>query len=105
MWNQIESRLAGILNSNYFLCLGDVVFAKSVPNKDYTFIINSFILEAKWQIWKERNRVKYENHRPLTAFKLLDIVLNSVKSTLKIIRKTSQGNNYDVIIKQTLDDL
>ena len=100
MWNQIESRLAGILNSNYSLSLADVVFAKSVPNKDHTFIINSFILEAKWQIWKERNRVKFENLKPLTAFKLLDIILNSVKSTLKIIRKTFQGNNFDSIIKQ-----
>ena len=87
MWNQIESRFAGILNSYYSLCLADVVFAKSVPNNDHTVIINSFILEAKWQIWKQRNRVKFENIETLTAFKLLDIIFNSVKSTLEILRK------------------
>ena len=101
----IEKKIAGILKTNYSLSLSDVIFAKSVPNKDHTFVINCFILEAKWQIWKERNRVKFENVQPLTAFKLLEIILNSVKSTLKIFRETSQGNTYDLIIKQILDEL
>ena len=105
VWAQIEKKIAGILKTNYSLSLSDVIFAKSVPNKDHTFVINCFILEAKWQIWKERNRVKFENVQPLTAFKLLEIILNSVKSTLKIFRETSQGNTYDLIIKQILDEI
>ena len=105
IWNQIENRLHVILKRKYPLLLSDVIFAKSVESKEHSFIINCFILDAKWQIWKERNRIKFENDQPLTSAKLLEIIFNSVKSNLNVIKNSNKGIIYKHIIKQTLDEL
>ena len=105
IWHQIENRLNVIFKMRYSLLLSDVIFAKSVDNKDHSFIINCFILEAKWQIWKERNRIKFEIAEPLTSAKLLEIIFNAVKSNLSIIRNSTQCIVYNPIINQTLGEL
>jgi len=61
------------------------------------------ILESKWQIWKQRNRVKFEKIEPISALCLVETILKEFSKTINIVCLSKQGKHLNGDIKQLIE--
>ena len=66
-----------------------------------TNIVNTVIFYSKWEIWKFRNKIKYDKI-PIQNNSFMSFWRNGLKNNLSLLLKTTTCNNED---KQTIQSL
>jgi hypothetical protein len=70
----------------------EVLFGiQSIDDKKLSVIIDFMICKAKWQIWKNRNCVKYGNKQSLSCNEIFETTVNSCKDKLKVAKVNKKG--------------
>ena len=87
VWKNIEVYIMNKCGRTINLTKEVVLFGISVNDKELDIIINLLIYETKWQIWKNRNCVKYGNKIALSYRQIFQNVLNEIKLMIGIISK------------------
>ena len=59
VWRIIENKLNIILKTQIKLNVENILFGLTLTSETNSLVFNCVILESKWQIWKQRNRVKF----------------------------------------------
>ena len=93
VWLMVEDKLRTITGENTHLDLEKILFGENnligEHNLTYdTYIVNLFIYETKWQIWKNRNSVKYGNKQSMAAIAIFEQIVESCKRILKFFINT-----------------
>ena len=102
IWTDIETLLTDIILENVTLEFQDVIFGVYFEElKEKNHLINLIILEVKWQIWKNRNSVKYGNKTSLTKEHLLNKIKLNSRNEAKLFLKGEEKN----VIKQKVNFL
>ena len=89
VWTTYNRILNQITNKNIDLNFENIIFGcfdENVGNVAY--IVNLFILEVKWQLWKNRNSVKYGGKECLNVNRICENVLDACKRTLMFYNNT-----------------
>ena len=98
IWNATENKLHEMFNINVNINEKMVIFG-TTPDKYnenvYIYnIINCFISEVKWQIWKNRNNVKYGKKEPTNSEVIFTKSVHQFKNNL-VMLKNKRHNKLD----------
>jgi hypothetical protein len=100
VWAVIEERVNNIINTEVNIDISTVILGMSARELGISqYIVNLFIYEAKWQIWKNRNAVKYGKEACITVDKLCANIRNGCKTVVKLF----QGSNGRKKLKLKLE--
>ena len=105
VWRLIENKLNIILTLQIKLNVENVLFGLSLTSETNSYVLNCMILKSKWQIWKERNRVKFEKTEPITSLCLVEKILKEFRKTIKTVCLSKQGKYLNEEIKEFLEIL
>ena len=78
IWSLIRNFLYKICKVDLFINVDEILFGVELSNRPIENVANFIIIETKWQIWKNRNNVKY-NQECLSA----ENIFNNVKTCCK----------------------
>ena len=78
IWSLIRNFLYKICKVDLFINVDEILFGVDLSNRPIENVANFIIIETKWQIWKNRNNVKY-NQECLSA----ENIFNNVKTGCK----------------------
>ena len=106
VWEKVEQKLENILDTIITLDIETVILGSNSQDVDfpqtYHYIVNLFIFETKWQLWKNRNCVKYGNKCTLNVEELYKNICGACKeqySLLKASNKQPLVNKLDPFLK------
>ena len=109
VWVGIENYLADII---HFYLLIDPYVVLVGPNigqnevgKNKMNVINTLIHVTKWEIWKNRNNVKFGNKNSLEVDELLATIIRQYKINLNMFKRNlSPGNKMLNYINELAED-
>ena len=87
VWQNIEIYILNKCGIHINLTKEIVLFGMNLDNKEIEIIVNLLIFETKWQIWKNRNCVKYGSKISFSYTQIFQNVLNEIKLLIGILRK------------------
>ena len=90
VWTTFNRIINQIIKKNIVLNFESVIFGNCINDNigNAAYIVNLFILEVKWQIWKNRNSVKYGGKECLNVNSICENVLDACKKTLMLYNNT-----------------
>ena len=100
VWHDLEQIISDLVTANVTLDIQEVLFGVNKENlKVKNYIVNLVIYEAKWQIWKNRNAVKYGQKHCLSRENLMINIKLGCQTKSKL--HGSSPENYK--LKQKLE--
>ena len=89
VWNSIEDKIFAITEKDIHIDFEKVLFGEYTETADkhlnsYTLIVNLFIYQSKWEIWKNRNSVRYGNKTSLTVNEMFNKIEASCKRIISV---------------------
>ena len=108
LWTKITVMMNKMFNVNIILDEKNILFGLWVNQlREKNHIVNLIIFETKWQIWKNRNCVKYGKERSKSIDELYRYVNKGIKNDLKLYldtkRKTKLGQKLSKDIEIILN--
>ena len=101
MWHNLSRKIQNNCNCIYDFNLEDVIFGiQGVHENNFKTFVDFIILEAKWQLWKNRNNVKYGNKTSLSHDQLLEKTIEQCKFHLYTLKrcKSLKLNNDTILL-------
>ena len=106
IWNNLANQILNKYNCIYHFSIEDVLFGtQDVLNETLKTFLDYVILEAKWQIWKNRNNVKYGNKHPQNNAYLLKQTIEQCNlqfSTLELCTSFKLDNDLKTLFRNFL---
>ena len=100
LWSNIAKDITKTCKSKCSITKENVLFGMDVTN-NHNIFIDFVILETKWQIWKNRNNVKYGNKQPEShnnifknVRKQCDLHLYTILKNAKLKKLMKSLSNY-----------
>ena len=94
VWEKIEQKLENILDTIITLDIETVILGSNSNETDipktHHYIANLFIFETKWQLWKNRNCVKYGNKATLNVEELYYKICDACKQQYSLLQATNK---------------
>ena len=87
------------LSSIYFLTAKNILLGYNNKNKKIENICNFIIQEGKFQIWKNRNNVKYGKKESLSNIEIEERIIKTCKEEIEIFVNISHMNHKVKYIK------
>ena len=100
IWTEIEIILCKVLNHNITICLFHVLLGYFDDDQISSDIVNVLFSIARWEIWKRRNCIRYENDN-IPVKKLFYKVKYEIKKHLQMLVLKAE----EPIIKKILEIL
>ena len=102
IWNKVQNLIREVVKKNVILSFENVLFGVNDKGiKALNYIVNMIIYESKWQIWKNRNAVKYGHKVCLNEENLYQNIENGYKLQYKLFREAQHGE----VIKEKIDQI
>ena len=112
VWDCVVDKLQTLLNGNLVLDLEAIIFGldttKSIEEGNRNKIVNCFVFETKWQIWKNRNNVKFGKKNSATVEHLFEKIIMCCKIQLELYTNKSSGklnNKFKQILCEILENI
>ena len=102
-WSKLQDKINEICNLNCEINKEDVLFCDYIETRNSMFF-NFMILEGKWQIWKNRNNVRYGNKISKNPKQIIDVIFNESKYHFEIVLKNSKSR-LDKLCKLNFEKL
>ena len=85
MYGEIKNHVLECINTIVEIEETEVLFGvHDIEDKNLSEALDFLILEAKWQIWKNRNCVKYGKKQPQPCKGIVNKIINSCKEKLNM---------------------
>ena len=95
IWKEVDSLILEHTGVDTSLDLCNILFGIFEPEiKDKNHIINTIILETKWQLWKNRNNVKFGKKNCLDVQHILDKVNFEFRKQIKYFLTSQKGRKF-----------
>ena len=105
----IEQKLSNVLNTFVLIDLETVIFGNDIDEPEFPksnhYIVNLFLYETKWQLWKNRNNVKFGKESTLTVEKLYEKISSACKEESNLFVKSSNKTNLKRILTPLLKQI
>ena len=86
IWTKIEKLIQNILGIKVYLDAKIVIFGVTHDDEPaFKAALNLIILEAKWQIWKHRNNIKYGGQEAKNSTMLVDMIKRNCKAEICLV--------------------
>ena len=106
VWLEVVLMINELLNTNIVLDNYMKMFGIWFHDfKEKNYIINVIIIETKWQIWKNRNCVRYGNKKSENVEKIFRSIKKGIKDDLTFykLKDSKIRNKLDSIIHDTIN--
>jgi len=94
VWRLLEQKIVELLNIIIDINLCSVIYGikhgDSKNGKNNEIVINSLLQEAKWQIWKNRNHVKYGEKNTLPVDQLFNKIVKGCKREFELYKNAQR---------------
>ena len=103
VWDAVRDKISVIIEQDIHINLEKILFgeySETVENQlhSYTLIVNLYIYQSKWEIWKNRNSVRYGNKTSLTV----NEISNRIDASCKHIFNRYMNSPGNAAIKKRL---
>ena len=110
VWNQIADKIESTIEQEFQISLEHVIFG-DIPTDDmsylkyHQYIANLYIYETKWQIWKNRNSVRYGGKQSLSVEDIINTVKEACIRQAKLFNSGNDNKQLRNKLKQYIDKI
>ena len=100
IWRSLENLISNKYGFDVLFGVCNILFGINEPIlKDYNHLINLAILECKWQIWKNRNNVKFGKKESLSHLNIFENVKYACSKKLQLVSNLLNSKKYSTLKK------
>ena len=99
---KVRDYIYDLCRNDMFINIEEALFGVTLENKPLESFVNFIIIETKWQIWKNRNNVKYGKKDTMSITEIFELIrkncLKRAKLVIKKEEKKKKTKHRDEII-------